>query len=297
MLLVLALACEPPQPRSPTQPSPYTYEGGATEPAPELTADEVAVGLQHAIDYTARIHPELIHDAWANTMAEHADPDCPLVDLHNGQDHWREEPCVSQDGTTFRGWSLYYRDFPAYDSSIREERQYIEVGWLSGQANILSADGIHLESYGDVLHERWLSVDGSEGHTGFVWGDFRWNDPRAEDTWLQDALTMEMYYSYIDHGSFNSVDMDLSMAFLPEPAPAVIWEALSLVSEPNSCAKEPGGTIQVRDTEGRWYEVEFDTSLATGDACDGCGTVWLNEREHGTACVDWSPLLSVYEDP
>lgn len=297
MLALLLLACDPAAPVGKTTPTPYTYEPDVEALGEPLTMDELAEGLQTAIGYTARVHPELIHDAWSAMMAEHADPDCPLIDIHNGQDHWREEPCVSTDGTTFRGWSLYQREFPGFDPTITEERQFLDVGWLSGQASILSADGVFLESYGDVLHEHWQSVDGSTGHTGFVWGDFRWTDPRAIDTWLQDAITLELYYSLADHGTFYATDLDLAMAFLPDPMPATVWEAFSLVNEPGSCDMEPGAYIRVRDTWGRWYEVEFDGSLARGEDCDGCGVVWLDDREIGRVCVDWSPLLFVYEDP
>lgn len=297
-MLLLALACHSPTTLdAPVVPSAYDYESPPDAVGDPLTPEEVGEGLQTAIDFTARIHPGLLHEAWAETMEEHADPDCPAIEPHNGQDHWREEPCTSSDGTVFRGWSLFYRDIPDLDPEVIEDRQYVEVGWLSGQATITEPDGVVLNSYGDALYEHWQARDGSVGRTGFVWGDFRWTDPRAVDTWLQDGLTMEMYYSYIDHGNFNATEMDLSMAFLPEPVPATIWEGLSLVNEPGSCALEPGAYIRVRDTDGRWYEVEFDGSTARDGDCDGCGAVWLDDREIGKACVDWAPLLSVYEEP
>ena len=58
---------------------------------------------------------------------------------HNGMDHWREEGCTTEDGTLFRGWSLYFRYSHEDGQSVPQNGTwFLDVGWVSGQAIIVA---------------------------------------------------------------------------------------------------------------------------------------------------------------
>ncbi|MCB9762291.1 MAG: hypothetical protein H6739_21000 [Alphaproteobacteria bacterium] len=293
--LLLALGCaEPPIAEDPVPdpvvPDAYDVDAEVPDPGAPLTPDQLAEGLDRVVAQVLRTDPSLMHDTWAGLMFEHADPDCPTVVEHNGQDHWREDGCVTDDGTTFQGWSLYFRLFQPQMTT--EPLHYLSVGWLSGQATITTAAGVELINYGDVLHERYLDPDDQETDAGFVFGDFWFSGLDGQGTWLQDGVTMEMYFTLVDHhAQARSTALDLQMAYLPDPVPAAIFEDFLLTDEAGACGLEPDGRVWARDDAGRWYEVIFEGAAATGDACDGCGEAWLNDQSVGEVCVDWTPLL------
>ncbi|MCB9744559.1 MAG: hypothetical protein H6741_17810 [Alphaproteobacteria bacterium] len=296
-MILLLLACAEPvtqdsaAPEPPIVPSAYAPDAEDLQPPEDLPTEAIEAGLEEVIRTLPLVKPRLLHDTWHNLMADYGDAACPEVSDHNGQDHWREDLCVSDAGAEFRGWSLYYRSLPPPP----EQEFLIEVGWLSGQASITTPEGYRLDSFGDALHEYFVSDEGTEGNRGFVFGDFLYNDPRMADTWLQFGITLESYFSFSRREGWYQTNLDTWIAGLDNPeTPAVILESFLLTDEPGRCGLEPMGEIRVRDINGVWYELFFDGPEASVDQCDGCGQAWRGERLVGEVCVDWSPLLMIW---
>jgi hypothetical protein len=245
-----------------------------------------------------RINPLLQHEAWTSSMIALSDEQCPPMEEHNGMDYWRES-CTTQAGHQFLGWSLNFR---AQDI---EEIGYTftNFDWLSGQAQIINKNGTVLQNFGDVLHQEGFDFEGNRIIQGYTYGDFYWDDPQAEGSWLFSDVSIEYTYTFTRKGEYDTIDLKTAVSYGPNGLgsrisnfdpnyPAAIFEGILINTE--LCAEEPiQGEIWIRDKPGFWYQVRYDSDVS----CDGCGTAYHGEIEIGSVCSDFSMWFDWEEYP
>ena len=253
-----------------------------------LSTTDISIGTEQSIAEMVRIDPTLMHSGWTHSMQTLSDNTCPPMEIHNGMDLWRES-CTTEDGHQFLGWSLNFRgrNIPS-DCCMLEE-----YDWLSGQAQIINADtGTLLQNFGDILHQKGVDSSGNPVLEGFVYGDFYWDDPSAENSWLLSDISMEYYYTFTQKPQGDQVDLQAWLSYFSADVSAAIFE--SVFFDASICKQEPvQGEIWIRDNTGRWYALLFDGETS----CDGCGAVFQQDQLLGDSCVDFSPLFNWDEFP
>ena len=252
-----------------------------------LSVDEVSAAIEAASEGLLRVNPILMHNGWTRSMSTLSDENCPPMEEHNGMDLWRES-CTTEDGHQFLGWSLNFRgqNIPT-DCCILDD-----FYWLSGQAQIINADGTLLQNFGDILHQQGQDNDGNPVIQGFTYGDFYWDDPQAENSWLLSELSMEYYYTFTQKDDFETIDIQAWISGFDPIYTAAIFD--SIVFNTKECAQEPlEGELWVRDSPGLWYQVLYDGS----DNCDGCGSVFHGEIELGQTCTNFDVWFDWDEYP
>lgn len=252
-----------------------------------LSVDDVGVGIEEAVRGLLRVDPMLMHTGWSQSMLSLSDDNCPPMEEHNGMDLWRES-CSTEDGNQFWGWSLYFKghDIPS------ECCFFDQLHWLSGQAQIIDANGTTLRNFGDILHQEGRDQDGNFVLQGFVYGDFYWDSQQAENSWLLSDLSMEYYYTFTRTPSADIIDIQSWISYFHPQYAAAIFE--DILFDSNICPDEPiQGEIWLRDTENIWYHVQYDSDTA----CDGCGTVFQNEQEIGQSCSNFDALFDWNDYP
>ena len=254
-----------------------------------LTPAEIAEGIEAASHGLLRVDPLLQHRGWTTAMQSYADEQCPAIGEHNGMDYWHES-CTTAEGHQFLGWALNFRGV----NIVQDEYSYSNFDWLSGQAQIITKDGSLLQNFGDVLHQEGLDSEGNRVVMGFTYGNFYWDDPLAENSWLVSDMSIEYYYTFTQEADDVRVNLLTRYPYGPngdgsrlnnfDPKyPAAIFEGIIIDTE--ICDSEPiEGIIWLRDLAGLWYAVAYDSDTA----CDGCGMATHNTVEIGEVCSDFN---------
>jgi len=266
MLSVLLLGCQASVENHPT----LEYET-------ILVSDsEVEQAIARSIQSLISIDPLLFHDAWTWSMENLSDEGCPLMEEHNGMDLWRNS-CVTQEGTAFLGWTLNLRD---EDIRTEDGANWWYYDWLSGQAQIKTSE-VTVQNFGDILHQEGLNRDGNYELRGLVYGDFRWDDPSAINTWVYQNWLLEYEYRFVDDPTGRHAWIQAWISQFDASNIAVIWDDVFFDS--SLCALEPSqGSIWVRSQE-VWVEVLFDLD------CDGCG--YRADDSSAEICMDSRGLM------
>ena len=259
-MLLLLLAC-----------NDTTEEQSTAHVHNALSAEDLGFAVEEASLSLLSIDPQIHHNAWAQAMTDYSDETCPPMEEHNGMDLWRES-CTTASGNQFLGWTLR---FVIQDEYFFEEEYFLtDYYWLSGQAQIISQDGIQIQNFGDILHKKGITIDERPWFQGFVYGDFTWNASDAENTWLQSPLTMEYYYTFAGIHDNLQIDIQAWLGGVSTNAPGAIFE--TLLFDTAVCPDEPlSGSIWIRDQYGTWQDVQYNGL----DSCDGCGTITVEPSE------------------
>lgn len=292
MLTILMLACTTEEPVE-SEPLPSEYEWEAPEDTSvEFDPAVVETGLQEAIDVALRFGADPILDGYF-AMIEHADVECPTWYEQDGNVFWNDY-CTSEDGTRFDGYGFYY----LYDQVALDTSATLYDGhYLYGVATVESRDGTRLHMGGGLQTFEGYDPD-NNGHVYLsqIQGGFSFTDAEG---WLEDGLKPDIYLYAVDYPDYDGrgAFVEGAVGGLTGTASAVFFDNNLLFSAElgSVCEREPTGSIQVRDGDGTWWLVVFDTPEKgdmAGSLCDGCGTVSLNGEEVGQACADFSPWLS-----
>ena len=280
------LACANPS-DSDVDPVPYVVEQ-PPRGKPALTLDDIAAGIDDAIATALNFDaapPIAAYDA----VVAGADTSCPQgYEASPGYTYWGGQ-CTSESGTTFSGF--------AYDGRLDDQvdANGTVTDWRSVYvvAKITDASGQRLESAAGAVIQHGVGPWGAY-LTSYVSGEFSYEGDAAAGSWLADTAHPEMSLYLV---SYDGVGAGLwvsgSVSRLDGPVEAYAFSALNLYYA-NACALEPAGTILLRDEEGYWYDVVYDTPLAQlpdmdPALCDGCGEVWYQGELLGEVCNDFSP--------
>ncbi|RME29205.1 MAG: hypothetical protein D6798_00640 [Deltaproteobacteria bacterium] len=282
-------------------PDGYSYDDAGDSAAPTYDRAAVETGLQQAIDLVLGISGQPIVDAYF-AMLETADDRCPTWYEQDGNVFWADV-CTSDAGTEFDGYSFYY---PYVDADLDGSGTLWSGDYLYGVATIVEADGTLFHAGGAVQvltgfnpgTDPFATADDSYYGLSQIIGGFACTDPSCAESWPGEGLSPDLYVYTVDYPDYgvNGAYVQGGISGLSESATAVLFDDNFLYHEAagSPCEREPTGTMQLRDADGTWWRVVFDTpdSGALDEArCDGCGTAFLGEEEVGQACLDFSSWL------
>ena len=274
-MLLLLLAC-----------NDSTEENRSHQEHHMLSAEDLGFAVEEASLGLLSINPQIHHDAWGQAMTNYSDESCPPMEIHNGMDLWRES-CTTASGNQFLGWTLRLL---IQDQYFFEEEYFLtDYYWLSGQAQIISNDGIQIQNFGDILHKKGETLDQRPWFQGFVYGDFTWNASDAENTWLQSPLTMEYYYTFAGIHDNLQIDIQAWLGGISTDTPGAVFE--NVLFDTAICPDEPlSGSIWIRDQYGLWQEIQYNGI----DSCDGCGTMIIETAN--TSNTEVCSTFSMWSD-
>lgn len=300
LTLLLLVACGPPTIDGPSgaagddaSPSEYSWTPETEDSAPY---DEAALtrAMQAAIELALSLDASPVLDGYFE-MIERADDDCPQWYEQDGNVFWQDY-CTADDGTLFDGYGFYY---PYEQADLDGSGTLFDGHYLYGVATITGADGTRFHTGGGLT-----MLDGyNQEYNGFIsqsqlQGGFEWTQAESGDSWMADGLVPDLYLYSVDYPDYDArgVYVDGGIGGLSGDASAAIFSQALLFDEAlgSVCTLEPTGSAQVRDSDGGWWLVVFDTPEAgdmDDELCDGCGTVSYEGTELGSVCVDFSSWL------
>ncbi|MDP6935323.1 MAG: hypothetical protein QGG40_20555 [Myxococcota bacterium] len=283
-------------------PSAYIYE--VEEVVPILALDEVEQGITDALVSVFTLDPLFLHQAY-DEMVALSDDDCPYYYDYYYEDYDRYywyDACTTDEGDAFSGYAIH-SDWSGYEA---DGYTYDEYRYLSAQAKITHADGRVIEAAGYSSYYERTYPDYATAAYHYIVGDFRFDGPSAEGTWLAKDWSAYLYFygAYYPGYPGNYVTTYGSLSGLDGLVNAIELDDVVLYQEAlgSPCGIEPSGTISVRDDDGAWYDVDFQGPAYWGapafpPECDGCGEVYYRGTYQGEVCPEFSPLVDWQERP
>jgi len=282
------------------------YVHNAPEPEVAFTLNEISEAMEEAILIVRGIDPGKFHMSYGDVEAL-GDENCPEYDEEYFEDYgryrWRDA-CSLPSGASFAGNATTY-DYGIYT----DESQYWEYGghaYFSGSARMNDDRGNTLVGAGSSnYYERYRRSTNDGTFYQSMSGNFRYVGSEFDTSWLSEDLNVSVYHSsnmYVDdadhYGGAYSVYWNASISGIVGAVSAVRLDDVYMYSENlgSMCGIEPSGTFAVRDSEGNWYEAEFDGPKYYGAGafppdCDSCGRVYWRGELLGTVCPDFGLLV------
>lgn len=283
MVLVALLACTDAVVPTPDDSAPLTSWSYDEEREPPLyDAAQIEAQAADRLPQLLGIDPYPLYDAYNLAMSAQ-DRDCPSTYEIAGVIGWGAE-CSSASG-----WSYWGRSQGLYvQHAAVEGVQYETYGTLLTNARMTSPDGeqLYIVGYSDLTE----TLDGSRRVIySYLLGEFSWDGPGSEGTWLTDSLAVSLIVdSSWEPSGARSLRIDGGVASVGKDNPTL--NALDLVMTSAeagaSCTAEPTGALQLVTRDPQTYDITFD-----GTACDGCGEVSYHGEDLGPACFDFSEML------
>jgi hypothetical protein len=178
-----------------------------------------------------------------------------------------------------------------------------------GQMTVTDPSGETFRGDGFAMALLGYTAEGGAGFYSSVTGAFQWT-AAPPTSWLHEGDSAGLTVLVVAFPSYRrmvqlqgSVQVEeesglFAVAFAPESGTLLETDGLGA-----ECAKEPGGTLSVRDPNGIWYDVAFDGPTADGKSlgdasrCDGCGDVTVEGEVIGSVCPDFSTWMSWESSP
>ena len=277
---------------------PYVYEPDPEQSTPLLSTQDLADAVASGLDVQFSLDPRPFHTIYEQAV-DHSDGDCPYVyeDYVEAYGYWYwYDTCTTTDGTRFAGNGRHYH----YDAYVDGYYDYVYRNYYYGSAKIVTPEGNTLTAAGYASNYQFTYYNDYEYFYSYMYGDYRWDGPEAQGTWLEQDLSIVSYlYSNVspDGGVWMNLDTSIS-GMEDELVTAIVFDGVVIYDELRSspCPLEPSGTISVRDAEGDWYDIDFHgpdsgaTAMFPPD-CDGCGDAWFDGQHIGQVCPDFTPML------
>jgi hypothetical protein len=268
-----------------------------------LTVEEVGHGIEAGLQTLRLLDPAHVQNHYL-PLVQGGDEACPeWKDTYyedEGYNYWKDA-CTAKDDTTFSGWAKQQRPMDYQDGN----HHYMDDGYLEGEFEIQSPDGLRMEFSGKVSYwERIINLyrdpeddDHDRDYYVYASGDVTLYSNLEESTWLEKSLVYnyDIYFRSYDDDEGMLAAWEGGVFGLDGDSPAIFATDFYIYSEAkgSACELEPSGLISVRDTLGQWYDVQFHGPSYVGawsyqPKCDGCGDVWFRGEYLGQSCVDFS---------
>lgn len=277
------------------RPSPYAESStGAEADPPTLTAEQAAASAMAGLRTFVGLQPDAAIEAieamivleagCPEEQAEFTEGDATVIT-------WGSAGCTTSTGLTIRGSGRLER-FTYVDGETTGEGA--SVSSEGGTLRLDAADGRFVELAGYAYYERVTTPDGSESYFEAS-GQLAADGQTATASPLLDAGLRAQggLFSYAGGGyEVLGGQGSLGAAALPD---ALAFQFSDLLVVPSECAKEPLGTVSVRDDAGYWHDIVFDAGtfdlgldedpVFDASKCDGCGAYLVGGALAGEACV------------
>lgn len=270
-------------------PEEYEYPGGSEGPAP-FDLDQATDGLQGVVDQVRSWNAREVEDAYDAVMDD-ASNDCPEV-VQIGTDAWWIARCTTTRGARFDG----HAEVDAYADRTEGSIRWDGTSWYLA-AVMEDEGGARFDAAGSARLQTGEGTD--DGDAFRAWGSTMMGTLlyEAGDGWIAGDSTPNLALTVRHYTGLGARTLLINgEAAVEDPyLTAVTFTELHISKNlPRAaCELEPEGSLHLRDPDGRWVELRFDT--ATGmdpDLCDGCGTVTEDGTVLGEICLDFSPLTA-----
>lgn len=278
-------------------PVPYIYEPDAP-PEPRISAEELGPIISDTLGAAFLLQLDPLYETY-DSLIGGADRDgCPIMlDYHYPSIHeqfWLGE-CTASSGVSFTGQSYLYE----YESYIDPSGAYLDGFALYLSGGMEAPTGEFIVGAGEALDLVGAGV-GYRFYLRALNGTFLVGDSQGYFSGLDGstvpAMSVTALYSPPVKG--RSVVLEGAMGGLSGEIGTVAVSALTLTNAAlgSVCPTEPSGSISLRDRDGNWYDVFFDTPVEPDESwdpslCDGCGDAWFRGSYLGEVCADFSTLL------
>ena len=286
-------------------PSPYSDgtgapDGGAT---PSMDRDQVVASAVKGLRSFAELRPNgVVEQFEALAVFEEGCPEELSDEVIEGTRilYFYTEGCTTSAGLSIVGGGM-----------LERWTDRVEDGRTSSGASLSGEDGTFRLARGN----RWLEFSGyvdydSGTYDGEADGYFYIGAEAAADPMTAEASPLLVdgvraqgeLYVYAA-GGYKMLGGSGSMSG-PGIGDASAFAFGTFAVAPDECAREPGGTVSVRDQGGFWHDVVFDAATMETvddepqwhrDACDGCGPYFAGGVEDGTACVTADALAPLVD--
>ena len=280
--LLLLIAC-------PQAPVPISGDSGssdstaAAEPyieietpsEPEWDASELEALLETA--FSTGIPDVLtLREHYRDFMLE-GEPDCPLYEDQNHTSWvgvWASE-CTTTNGTEFFGTALY-QEYHGDDTGAGEEMR-LDLGMVASFELTDTEGSTYVGGGGFILTRGPIEVGMS--WSAQIGGSYHYP---AAGGWLGEGIEAGVYLDGI-YGSRSRLTIDGGIG----------WSGVDIhfhevLFDSYSCELQPEGKISVRDSQGYWYDMEFD--------CGPCAELMWRGQSLGTVCPGDSLVSAVQAD-
>lgn len=259
---------------------------------PDLTDPNLVSGVELALAALPTITASTVINSYLEAMADQ-DADCPTwyVD-ESGAPYWYGS-CATAAGAQYEGYGALVPYDGLYDGyNTWYGNQYY------GTNSAVTADGKTWTSGGGAAFVTGPTDDGLDALYSAVEGDFSWEGPAADGSWLRTAASADLFW-YVSRspdvaGGSTSVVGTLTLG--EGSVQTVIFDIQSIATGWGAtCAEEPAGSLSILDAEGHWIDVMFDGSTwedldVDRALCDGCGTAWYKGAWIGDICFEFPPI-------
>jgi hypothetical protein len=288
-------------------PSEWTFDS-STDLNSDIDLNDVAQAIEDAIDIAHDMRIDPVIEAY-NALMDQADNGCPSWTYAPDGDFWFDN-CTSNDGVLFTGYTIILDDFTDLASYYTNEPTAVIGGeGLQSGCYIEDSDGSAFSIVGNIYNS-WVFDSKLDVFFTSLKGQFGWEGNSAEGTWLGDGIDPDLTLTILDSTDPDAVtyadrqvEIDGALAALPGDFDTVIFDTVNIYDGltriegdqivPN-CPTEPIGSIQIRRSDGVWYDIQLDTLADWAEdpaKCDGCVMVSLAGSEFGEVCLDFTKML------
>ncbi len=263
----------------------YMAETEQDEPA-AIDLEALGESLTEVLAGVIDINAAGVITAYAELM-QGADEGCPDWYETEGTPYWYDV-CTSEDGTVFDGYAAL-APYENYDDGEGNVYSGYQV-W--GIASIEAPNGRRFRSGGSASLFAVRTADGTPVSYSFMEDGFE--DSAAEGTWLADSMDVGLttWASWSEEYGAGAVYVDGVLSGMGGPVEVLVLEDVTISEETIwGCELEPLATVSVLESEGHWVDIVFDGVDLKDEGCDGCGRAFVNGREVGELCTDFSTLV------
>ena len=275
-------------------PSEYEYpDGGGEEDPFDLAA--AAQSAQALLAQVRSWNAAPVGEAY-EAMMDGATRDCPSANRSDG-DEWWIARCTTTEGARFDG----YVDIDVFTDHAEGATSWNGTSWYLS-AVMESGNGDRFDAAGVARLQSGQGADGDRPYRAWssaVSGTLRWPGGTG---WIAGTATPSVTIQarfYPEDGA-RSLAVEGEAAVDDPVLAAIAFSGLRFSQDlPGAaCALEPEGSIRLRDLDGDWVEVAFDSQDGMDPAlCDGCGSVRQGETVLGPLCLDFRPLTDWSTSP
>ncbi|MCA9709176.1 MAG: hypothetical protein KDK70_25250, partial [Myxococcales bacterium] len=282
--------------------SPYADSGETEAELPSAEPEQVATSALAGLSTFVALEPDAVIEAYEGLME--LEPGCPEDQDMGGEGDstvvtWFSEGCTTSGGLEIRGGGRL-EHFSRVEGDRTATGAALSTDGFS--MHLAHADGRSFEMTGYLYYERGTSSEGTDSVfevSGSIAAD---PETAAASPLLDASVSAQGFLFSFSSGAYVALGGNGAVSG-PVLGQARAFQFSDLLLLPAGCAREPAGTLSVRDDEGFWHDIVFDAAILAEDEepmfdqalCDGCGAYVAAGQVLGEACVAQAELQALMQ--